>query len=133
MTTEPEVLREELLDIISKEGLIERAKLTPDATLETLNFASYDMVMILMAIEEKYSVYLPVDESLTNVKTLEELLNVLTAKIIDQQLNPIQRPADADVVKPVANAADAFKPDPAPAAKPAADAPASEKSGAENP
>lgn len=93
--TENAGMREELLDIIAKEGVIDRAKLTPDATLETLNFASYDMVMILMAIEEKYKVYLPVDEEISNVKTLDELLTVLSTRIVEQQNNPTARPAES--------------------------------------
>lgn len=87
-------LYEELLDIIAKEGLIDRAKLTPDATLETLNFASYDMAMILMAIEEKYGVYLPVDEEITEVKSLGELVNMLAKRIQEQQANPQPRPEE---------------------------------------
>jgi len=92
--TETADLREELLGVIAKEGLIDRAKLTPDATLESLNFASYDMVMILMAIEEKYNVYLPVDSDISEVKTLDELLTLLTARIEEQQKNPQPRPAE---------------------------------------
>ena len=127
--TDTAAMREELLDIISTEGLIDRAKLTPDATLETLNFASYDMVMILMAIEEKYSVYLPVDEGISDVKTLDELLTVLTTKIIDQQANPIPRPPDADAIRPAAKPAETAEASAAPAAAEKAD-PA--KSGAES-
>lgn len=85
-------MREELLDIIAKEGMVDRAKLTPDATLETLGFASYDIVMMLMAIEEKYGVYLSVDSELSEVKTLEDLLTVLTARIATQQANPQPKP-----------------------------------------
>jgi acyl carrier protein len=94
MTETPE-LREELVDVIAKEGLIDKAKLTPDATLESLNFASYDMVMILMAIEEKYNVYLPVDAEISEVKTLDGLLTLLSARIIEQQKNPQPRPAES--------------------------------------
>lgn len=93
--TENAGMREELLDIIAKEGVIDRAKLTPEATLETLNFASYDMVMILMAIEEKYKVYLPVDEDISNVKTLDELLTVLGTRIVEQQKSPASRPEES--------------------------------------
>jgi acyl carrier protein len=93
--TETAKLREELLDVIAKEGLIDRAKLTPDATLESLAFASYDMVMILMAIEEKYNVYLPVDAEITEVKTLDQLLGLLSARIEEQQKNPVQRPPES--------------------------------------
>lgn len=97
--TDTSQMREELLDLIAKEGLIDRAKLTPEATLETLGFASYDMVMILMAIEEKYSVYLPVDAEISEVKTLEQLLDILIRRIEQEQANPTPRPTEEGAEK----------------------------------
>jgi acyl carrier protein len=81
-------MREELLEIIAKEGMISRDKLVPAATLETIGLASYDIVMILMAIEEKYGVYLSVDSELSEIKTLDELLNLLAMRIEQQKANP---------------------------------------------
>jgi acyl carrier protein len=75
------LIREDLLALIAEEGLIHRERLTPDATLESLGMASYDMVMILMAIEERYGVYISVDTQLSEVKTLEQLLDLLTVRI----------------------------------------------------
>lgn len=92
--TDAAQMREELLDIIAKEGLVDRAKLIPEATIETIGLASYDMVMILMAIEEKYNVYLPVDAEISDVKTLGALLDVLVARIEREKTNPTPRPAD---------------------------------------
>jgi acyl carrier protein len=83
--TDKEDIREQLLDIISTEGMVDRAKLTPDATIESIGMASYDMVMILMAIEEKFGVYLSVESELTEVKTLDQLLETLTDRIQTQQ------------------------------------------------
>lgn len=74
-------LREELLDLIAKEGLIHREKLVADATLESIGMASYDMVMVLMAIEEKYGVYIAVDTDLSEATTLDGLLDVLMQRI----------------------------------------------------
>jgi acyl carrier protein len=83
--SENEDVRGQLLDIIAKEGMIDRDKLTPGATLETIGVASYDMVMILMAIEEKFGVYLSVDSDVTDVTTLDDLLNVLETRIEHQK------------------------------------------------
>jgi acyl carrier protein len=74
-------LRDELLDLIAKEGLVGRDRLTEDATFESLGLASIDIVMLLMAIEEKYNVYLPIDAELSGIRTLPELLDLLVAKI----------------------------------------------------
>ncbi len=79
--SDDERMREELLDIISREGLIERDRLTAEATFESLGLASVDVVMLLMAIEEKYNVYLPIDAELSGIRTLPELLDLLIAKI----------------------------------------------------
>ena len=80
-TTDIAVLREEILDIIEKDGMIPRDKLTPDATMESLNLASYDLVMVLMGIEDKYGVYLTVDAGLTEARTLGELLDHMARRI----------------------------------------------------
>lgn len=87
-TSETQDLREQLIEIIAKEGMIEREKLTPDATIEKIGMASYDMVMVLMALEEKFGVYISVDSELTDVKTLDELLTVLSRRIEEQKNAP---------------------------------------------
>lgn len=89
-------LREELVDIIAKEGLIHREKLTSEATLESIGMASYDMVMVLMAIEEKYGVYIVVDTELSEAKTLNELLAVLTRRIESGESAPKPEAPAAD-------------------------------------
>lgn len=74
-------LREELLTIIAREGVVDRARLTEEATLDSLGLASIDVVMLLMAIEERFNVYLPIDGELSGVKSLPELLNFLADRV----------------------------------------------------
>lgn len=74
-------MRSELLAVIAKEAVIPPERLTDDATLEALGVQSVDMVMVLMAIEERYSVYLPIDAELSEVKTLPQLLDLFIARI----------------------------------------------------
>lgn len=74
-------IESELLDIVAKEALIDRALLDPDATLESLSIESADYVMVLMAIEEKWGVYVSVDEELADAKTVRDLVNMVSAKI----------------------------------------------------
>jgi acyl carrier protein len=68
---------EKLLDLIAKEGMIDRTKLTMDATLESLGVKSPDLLVVLMAVEEQFGVYIPVDDSLTEAHTLGDLVNAL--------------------------------------------------------
>ena len=77
----PADLREQLLDIIAEEGMISRDKLTADATLESLGVTSYDLVLVMMAIEEKFKVYISVSTELAEARTLDEFLAVLTRHI----------------------------------------------------
>ena len=74
-------LSDQLLDIISSEGMIDRDKLTMDSELESFSIESADFVMILMAIEEKFGVYVSVDDELTNAKTLGDLVNIFHERI----------------------------------------------------
>ncbi|MCA3561699.1 MAG: phosphopantetheine-binding protein [Aestuariivirga sp.] len=66
-----------LLAIVSREGLIDRAKLASDATLDSLGIASADVIVILMAVEEEFGAYIPVDGSLSDARTVGEFVAAL--------------------------------------------------------
>ncbi|WP_249690329.1 phosphopantetheine-binding protein [Stappia sp. WLB 29] len=72
---------ERLLDLVAKEGMVEREKLSADATFEDLGIQSADMVVILMAVEEEFGVYIPVDGDLAEARTLGDFLQVLAARM----------------------------------------------------
>lgn len=77
MKVESSDYRTRLLDIIAREGLVDAGRLVPEVTLDELGIKSADVVMILMVIEEEFDAYIPVDDALSNAKTLEDLLNAL--------------------------------------------------------
>ncbi|WP_417767473.1 phosphopantetheine-binding protein [Stappia sp.] len=72
---------ERLLDLVAKEGMVEREKLAADATFDDLGIQSADMVVILMAIEEEFGVYIPVDGDLAEARTVGDFLKVLAARM----------------------------------------------------
>lgn len=74
-------LEDELLDLVAEEGMIDRDQLTRDAALADLDIASADFIMILMAIEEQYGVYISVDSEMADLKTVGDLLKVSARKI----------------------------------------------------
>jgi acyl carrier protein len=74
-------LYDEIVETIAKEGMVEREKITPEATIESLDLKSIDMVMILTAIEEKFDVYIPMDGSFQEAKTVQDLVDALSAHI----------------------------------------------------
>ena len=50
----------DILDIVARETRIERARLTPDASIEELGIPSLDLVQIIFEIESRYDVEIPV-------------------------------------------------------------------------
>lgn len=77
---EPNTL-ERLLDLVAKEGMVDREALKPEATFDDLGIESADMVVILMAIEEEFGVYIPVDGELADASTVGDFLKVLAARM----------------------------------------------------
>ena len=77
-----ESLAEQILETIISEGKIDRARATPDATLESLEVQSIDIVMILMAIEEKFGVYVPIDGSIAETKNLGGFVQQIEFRIL---------------------------------------------------
>lgn len=80
--TDP-AINDRLLAIISKEGMVPLDKLSLDAPLDTLGVASVDVVVILLAIEEEFGVYIPVNNELSEIKTVGDLVHELAKKIAE--------------------------------------------------
>lgn len=78
-------LEEELLDLVAEEGMIDRALLKRESAMADLDIASADFIMILMAIEEKYGIYISVDNEMTDLKTVQDLLTTASRKIREQK------------------------------------------------
>ncbi len=78
-------LAEQIFDVIVSEGKIDRSKITPDATLESLEVQSMDVVMILMAIEEKFGVYIPIDGPIAAAKDFQSFVDGVAARIIEEK------------------------------------------------
>ncbi len=74
-------LKKRILDIVASEGAIDMDLLKPTAKLAEIDFVSADMIMILMALEDEFDVYIPVDESLSEAETVDALIDSLAAHI----------------------------------------------------
>lgn len=66
--TDPRV--DDILDIVAKETGVERARLTPDASLADLDIPSLDLVQAIFAIEERFKVDVPVVSDRTGAEFL---------------------------------------------------------------
>jgi acyl carrier protein len=80
-----EQLVNEIIEVVAAEGMIDRAKVTPDATIESLDLKSVDIVMILTALEEKFNVYIPMDGTLQEAKDVKSLINAIVDLIIKER------------------------------------------------
>jgi acyl carrier protein len=70
----------DLLDVIAKEALVDRAALVRDAKLEDLGISSIDLISVVFEIEEKYGVVLE-SQDIPNVATLGEMSDFLLSRI----------------------------------------------------
>jgi acyl carrier protein len=75
----------QIIDVIVKEGMIDRDKVTLDATIESLDLKSIDIVMILTAIEDKFDVYIPMDGPFHEAKDIKSLIDAIAAYIIKEK------------------------------------------------
>ncbi|MFV0280697.1 MAG: acyl carrier protein [Rhodoblastus sp.] len=77
----------QIIEVISKEGMVEADKVKPEATIESLDLKSIDIVMILTAIEEKFDVYIPMDGAFQEAKTVQDLIDALATHINKEKKN----------------------------------------------
>ncbi len=78
-------LAAQIFEVIVSEGKIDPAKATPDATLASLEVQSIDIVMILMAIEEKFGVYVPIDGGMAEAKDLSGFVRQIESRILAER------------------------------------------------
>lgn len=85
MASDKTDLSKELLELVAREGMVDLSEIKPENRLEDLDIQSADFVMILMALEEEYGVYISVDNELTDVETVQDLLQLAQTKIEEHQ------------------------------------------------
>jgi acyl carrier protein len=73
-------LDDELLDLIAQEALIDRAKLTREATLADIGLDSVDVVSVVFAVEEKYGIEVA-EDAFKDTTNLGQFLDILEALI----------------------------------------------------
>ena len=76
---------DDIIEVIVKEGMVDRDKVRPDATIESLDLKSIDIVMILTAIEEKFDVYIPMDGSFQDARDVQGLIDAIAVHIIKEK------------------------------------------------
>jgi acyl carrier protein len=77
------VTEPELLDLIAEEAIIDREKLTREATLGDLGISSLDVITMLFELEERYGVVIE-EADMPKMETLGEMVDFLMARIAAQ-------------------------------------------------
>ncbi len=78
-------IEQQLIDLFVTDGMIDRSAIKPDATLESLGIQSVDIMMVLMSVEEKFGVYVPIDEKLADTKNLQGFIDHLIDRIAQER------------------------------------------------
>jgi acyl carrier protein len=71
---------DELLNLIAAEAIIDRQKLTREATLDDLGISSLDVITLLFELEDKYGVAIE-EGDMPPMTTLGELVDFLLSRI----------------------------------------------------
>lgn len=75
---------DKIVTILVEEGTVNRSSIVPEATLESLDLQSVDIVRILLAIEEKLGIYVPIDNELASARNLSEFIAPIAGSINSQ-------------------------------------------------
>lgn len=75
----PVIDSDKILAIIAREAAIDRSRLMPDATLDSLAIASLDVINILFAVEDECAIELDAAE-FEGAKTVQQFLDVILTK-----------------------------------------------------
>ena len=78
-------IAQQVREVIASESRIDIEKLTPEATLEDLEIESIDMVEILMGIEEKFDIYVPMNDEIMNNKCVGDVVREVTRLVNEKQ------------------------------------------------
>ncbi len=73
------ISNEDILDIFAEETSVDRARLTPDATLKSLDIASLDIISVSFAIEDKFNLIIDAD-AFAGCATLKDVIEMIQAQ-----------------------------------------------------
>ena len=78
------ILEQEIISVISEEGEIDKAEITPDSNLYDLGIDSLSSLEILVALEEKYGITIK-QNRLRNVNSVREIIRVVSSELKKKQ------------------------------------------------
>jgi acyl carrier protein len=81
-------VQDTIFDIIAKESGIDRAKITPDATLKDLEIQSLDAVQILFEIEDHFKITMPDRDPNFDTESVKGLIETVQKLVAEQGATP---------------------------------------------
>ena len=81
-------VQDTIFDIIAKESGIDRAKITPEATLKDLDIQSLDAVQILFEIEDHFKVTMPDRDPNFDTESVKGLVETVEKLLAEQPAKP---------------------------------------------
>ena len=81
-------VEDSIFDIIAKESGIDRAKITPEATLKDLDIQSLDAVQILFEIEDHFKITMPDRDPNFDTESVKGLIDTVEKLVAEQPANP---------------------------------------------
>ncbi|MFI4950654.1 MAG: acyl carrier protein [Caulobacterales bacterium] len=73
-----------MLDLIAEEAIIDRDKLTREATLADLGISSLDVITLLFELEERYGVVIEQEDLPPDLQTLGDMVDFLIKRIAEE-------------------------------------------------
>jgi len=81
-------VEDSIFDIIAKESGIDRAKITPKATLKDLDIQSLDAVQILFEIEDHFKITMPDRDPNFDTESVKGLVETVEKLLAEQSAKP---------------------------------------------
>ncbi|MEO7325498.1 MAG: phosphopantetheine-binding protein [Dokdonella sp.] len=81
-------VQDTVFDIIARESGIDRARITPDATLKDLEIQSLDAVQIIFEIEDQFKITMPDRDPNFDTESVKGLVNAVEKLVAAQDTQP---------------------------------------------
>jgi len=81
-------VQDTIFDIIAKESGIDRAKITPEATLKDLEIQSLDAVQILFEIEDHFKITMPDRDPNFDTESVKGLIDAVEKLVVEKGSAP---------------------------------------------
>lgn len=81
-------VQDTVFDIIAKESGVDRARITPEATLKDLEIQSLDAVQIIFEIEERFKIQMPDRDPNFDTESVKGLVDAVEKLVAEQAAQP---------------------------------------------